>query len=105
MFITLTDLTGNVLISKRAGLLKFKGAKKKTPYVAGLVLKELILELQQSDFEIKTIRIQVNGYIRNSAVNRIIKQLSSLQMQNIIFIEYINKKIHNGLRLKKKRRL
>lgn len=105
IFITLTDLDGNVLISKHAGLLEFKGSKKRTPYVAGLILKNLIEEIQSLNLIIKTFKLQVKGYIRSGAINNIVKQLADLNINNVIYIEYIMKKAHNGLRLKKARRL
>ena len=53
IFITLTDIKGNVLISKHAGLLDFKGSKKKTPFVAGQIIRNLIEEIKQSNLDIK----------------------------------------------------
>ena len=105
IFITLTDVTGNVLISKHAGLLEFKGSKKKTPYVASQVLKNLMLDLEKLNINIQAFVVQVRGYIRSGVVNNVIKQLSSLNLNNIFYLEYITTRTHNGLRKKKKRRL
>jgi len=105
IFITLTDIKGNVLISKHAGLLDFKGSKKKTPFVASQVIKDLMDEIKQSNINIKLYILQVKGYIRNSSINSIVRELEILNINNIFYIEYINVKSHNGLRLKKKRRL
>jgi small subunit ribosomal protein S11 len=105
IFITLTDITGNVLISKHAGLLEFKGSKKKTPYVASQVLKDLMLDLEKLNINIQAFVVQVRGYIRSGVVNNVIKQLSSLNLNNIFYLEYITTRTHNGLRKKKKRRL
>lgn len=105
IFITLTDDKGNVLVSKHAGLLDFKGSKKKTPYVAGLVVKDLMLEVKNLNLLFKTFVLQIQGYIRSGATNNIVKQLKDLKINNIIYIEYVNKRVHNGLRAKKKRRL
>ena len=105
LFITLTDINGNVLIVKHAGLLNFQGSKKKTPYVGGLVVKNLIHSLNNSNFKIRALKIQIIGFLQNSITNNIIKQLQTLSLSNLIYIEYINKYAHNGLRAKKKRRL
>lgn len=105
IFITLTGITGNVLISKHAGLLEFKGSKKKTPYVASQVLKDLMLDLEKLNINIQAFVVQVRGYIRSGVVNNVIKQLSSLNLNNIFYLEYITTRTHNGLRKKKKRRL
>ena len=105
IFITLTDIKGNVLISKHAGLIKFKGSKKRTPYVAGQVVKNLILSLNKLNIKVKLFILQIKGYIKGSNINNIVRQLAALNIRNIFYIEYLNIKNHNGLRLKKKRRL
>lgn len=105
IFITLTDNLGNVLLSKHAGLLDFKGSKKKTPFVASQVIRNLIEEIKNTHINIKLYILQVHGYIRNSSINSIIRELDTLNVTNIFYIEYLNTKSHNGLRLKKKRRL
>lgn len=105
IFITLTDVSGNVLISKHAGSLAFKGSKKKTPYVASQVIRNLMQEIEQLNINIKLYILQVNGYIRSSVINNAIRELSLLNINNIFYIEYKNIKSHSVLRLKKKRRL
>ena len=104
-FVTLTDVYGNVLLSKHAGILDFKGSKKKTPYVASQVLKDLILDLEKLSISIQAFIVQVHGFIRSGAVNSIIRQLSTLHLNNIFYLEYMTIRTHNGLRKKKKRRL
>ena len=105
IFITLTDLNGNVLISKHAGMLEFKGSKKRTPYVAAQVLKKLIKDVSLSNFEINYYIVQVHGFIKNAVINSTICQLASFKLKNIIYLENYIKHTHNGLREKKKRRL
>ena len=80
VFITLTDSLGNVILSKHSGSLKFKGSKKKTPYVAGLVVKELFKELAELDIKIKSYIVQIQSYIRNSMINGVMKQLKILRI-------------------------
>ena len=105
IFITLTDIEGNVLVSKHAGLLEFKGSKKKTPYVASQVLKDLMSDLEKLNINIQAFVIQIHGYIRSGVINSVIRELSSLNLNNIFYLEYITTRTHNGLRKKKKRRL
>ena len=105
IFITLTDVNGNVLLSKHAGLLDYKGSKKKTPFVASQVLNSLIMDIKQANINIKLYILQISGYIRNSSINSIVRELDNLNINNIFYIEYLNLKTHNGLRLKKRRRL
>ena len=63
IFITLTDKNGNVLISKHAGLLEFKGSKKKTPYVASQVLKDLMFDLEKLNINNEAFVVKVREYI------------------------------------------
>jgi small subunit ribosomal protein S11 len=105
IFITLTDSLGNVLLSRHSGLLNFKGSKKKTPYVASQVIRNLMEDIKKSNIRIKLYILQVHGYIRNSSINSVIRELDILKVRNIFYIQYLNMKTHNGLRLKKKRRL
>ena len=105
IFITITDSKGNVLISKHAGLLDFKGSKKKTPFVAAQVLRNLLEEVKTSNIEIKLYILQINGYIRNSSINNVVRELDDLKINNIFYIEYLNKRNHGIMRLKKQRRL
>lgn len=105
IFITITDQSGNVLISQHAGSLNFKGSKKKTPYVAGLVIRDAFTKLSNLDIVIKAYIIQIQGNIRTGAINNIIKQIKSLRIKKVFFIQYVNKQLHGNIRLKKKRRL
>lgn len=105
IFITLTDSTGNVILSKHAGLLNFKGSKKKTPFVASQVIRNLIQDIKQMNIIVKLYILQINGYIRNSSINSVVRELDAMNINNIFYIEYINSKIHGEMRLKKKRRL
>ena len=105
IFITYTDFEGNVLKKKHSGILKFKGSKKKTPYVASGVVKELIKDIKESNLMKDFFILQINNFIRKGVIRSIVSQLQNSNLNNFIYLEYINKKTHNGLRLKKKRRL
>ena len=45
-FVTLTDSDGKVILKSSAGVAKFSGKKKGTPYVAENIVKRLILNLR-----------------------------------------------------------
>lgn len=105
IFITLTDQDGNVLISKHSGSLQFKGSKKKTPYVAGLVLKQVFQEFNDLNIKIKCYILQVQNNTKSSVLRNVVKSISSLRMNNIIYIEHLNSVRHGNIRLKKQRRL
>lgn len=105
IFITLTDYTGNVLMTKNAGMLAFKSSKKRTPYAATQVLKSLLLDIQKSNLNIKSLIVQTKGHIRHKAINSTMYQFKTLDLANVLFVEHLNVKVHNGMRAKKKRRL
>lgn len=105
LFITLTDLKGNVLISKHSGL-RFKSYKRKTPYVAGVVLKDVMTALKKSDLKIKLFIVQIHGHeVRSNITKSILKKIKSYKLRNVLCLQYRVKRIHNGMRLQKKRRV
>lgn len=105
IFITLTDLEGNVLLNKHSGLLGFKGSKKKNPYVAAEVMKNLIVDIEKLNIIIKGFIIQLCSYFKSAIMYNIIKQLEEMAILNIFYIQYIKLKAHNGIRKQKQRRL
>ena len=74
-FVTLTDVYGNVLLSKHAGILDFKGSKKKTPYVGAEVFKSFLIDIEKLNIKTKAYIIQVNGFIRRSVIYNVLSQL------------------------------
>lgn len=105
LFLTLTDFKGNVLASKHSGL-RFKSYKRKTPYVASVVLEDIINRIKSSKWFFKLLIIQIQGHeYRRNVIKSIIKKLASYKYKNILCIQYRLKKMHNGIRLKKKRRI
>ena len=105
IFATLTDSKGNVLISSHSGLLKFKGSKKRTAYIAGLVLKNLVKSIRKKNLKIKGYIVQLYGSLKNWSFKVAAKKLYELNIRNIFYLQYIINHTHNGLRPKKKRRL
>jgi small subunit ribosomal protein S11 len=105
IFVTLTDNNGNVIVSNHSGLLKFKGSKKRTAYIAGLVLKNVIKTIKKKNLQIKGYIVQLYGSLKNWSFKIAIKKLYELKIRNIFFLQYIISHTHNGLRNKKKRRL
>lgn len=105
IFITLTDYNGNVLMTKNSGMLDFKSSKKRTPYAASQVLKSLLADIQKTNLNIKSLIVQTKGHIRHKAINSTMYQFKTLNLPNVLFVEHLNVKVHNGMRAKKKRRL
>jgi len=105
IFITLTDTRGKVLVSSHSGLLKIKGSKKRTAYVAGLVVRNLMKTVKKKNIKVKGYVVQLYGSLKNWSFKNATKKLYQLNIRNIFFLEYIINHTHNGLRNKKKRRL
>jgi small subunit ribosomal protein S11 len=111
IFITLTDLNGNVIISKHAGSLAFKGRKKATPYIASVVFANLIEDiLEDTIVSVEACILQILGSIKYTKIKGMLKKLDKNQFDmidydDIIVLQYINKKAHNGVRRAKQRRI
>ena len=105
IFVTITDNDGKVLFKSTAGLIDFQGSKKRTPYVASQVMKDVMDQYFNSSIQIKLFILEFRGFIQTSLIKTMIKQLNKYKMNNIFYLSYINKRAHNGVRLKKQRRI
>ena len=100
ILVTITDSKGGVIAWSSAGTLGFKGTKKSTPYAANLVAKDCIEKTKK--FNLTNIKIVVKGIGpgRESAI----RGLAGTGI-NIISIMDSTPIAHNGIRLKKPRRV
>ncbi len=105
LFITLTDFNGNVLISKHSGLLNFESNKRTTPYVAGQLFKSLMKSFNKLKIEVKLYIIQIIGAENISLSRNILYKIKELKIKNVLCIQLRYKKVHNGIRLQKKKRI
>lgn len=105
IFITITDFKGNVLVTTHSGILKFRGEKKKTPWVGTQVIQSAINTLKKLNVHIKVFILEFRGFIKKSLNKNIVKKLESMNIHNVMYINRLNIRAHNGLRTKKKRRL
>lgn len=98
--ITITDISGNVVMSSSSGSLGFSGAKKGTPYAATKVAE--FLGEKSKDVGIQKFNILVKGVGagREAAVRSFVAQGFDLG-----FIRDITPVPHNGPRSKKPRRV
>lgn len=98
--ITITDISGNVVMSSSSGSLGFSGAKKGTPYAATKVAE--FLGEKSKDIGIQKFNILVKGVGagREAAVRSFVAQGF-----DIGFIRDITPVPHNGPRSKKPRRV
>lgn len=111
MFVTLTDMSGNVIISNHAGLLNFKGKKKATPYVANVVFVSVIENIMKNEIvTMDACIMQVLGKTKKSKVKAMLRRLKpteidTIEYDDIIFSQRIRNRAHNGVRLAKQRRI
>lgn len=98
--VTLTDTVGNVLASKSAGKLGFKGSKKSTPFAASKVAETLGAVAEKMGIKKFQIVVKGIGSGRESALRSIANQ--GFEISSIKDVTPIP---HNGCRPKKPRRL
>jgi small subunit ribosomal protein S11 len=99
-FITIADGNGDVLCWDSAGTVKFKGARKSTPFAAQKTAEsvaEKALKLGMKEIE---IRVKGPGSGRESAIRGL--QAAGLQVRAI---EDVTPLPHNGCRPRKRRRV
>lgn len=98
--VTLTDTVGNVLVSKSAGKLGFKGSKKSTPFAASKVAETLGAVAEKMGIKKFQIVVKGIGSGRESALRSIANQGFEISS-----IKDVTPVPHNGCRPKKPRRL
>lgn len=97
---TLTDTMGNVLSSKSAGKLGFKGSKKSTPFAASKIAETLGQVAEKMGIRKVQMVVKGIGSGRESALRSI-----AGQGFEIISIKDVTPIPHNGCKPKKPRRL
>jgi small subunit ribosomal protein S11 len=97
---TLTNKKGDVLASKSAGALGFKGTKKSTSFAAGRVAEAIANICKKFNIEKIEILVKGIGAGRESAVRTLITK-----GLNVVSIKDITPIPHNGCRPKKVRRV
>ncbi len=98
--VTLTDARGQVLASKSAGAVGFKGAKKATSFAASRVAESIVNICKKLVVEKVEVFIKGVGAGRESAVRTLVNQ-----GLNVISIKDVTPIPHNGVRPKKIRRV
>ncbi len=98
--VTLTDQEGNVLSWSSAGHIGFKGAKKATPYAAGLVVRDAIEKV--AEYGLKEVHVFVTGVGagREGAVRAL-----NINGLNVLSIKDTTPVPHNGCRPRRPRRV
>ena len=98
--VSVTDLSGNVLIWASAGKAGFKGSKKSTPYAGQRTMEDVLFRLKDRGLVEVDVLIKGIGSGRESAVRAL--QGSGL---NILSIKDQTPIPHGGVRPKKPRRV
>lgn len=98
--ITITDPTGDVLVSGSCGAAGFKGARKSTPFAASTVMENV--GKKAKDMGVNDVEVYVKGPgAGRDAALRILKSLGFV----ITLIADVTPIAHNGPRAKKERRV
>jgi len=98
--ITLTNNKGQVLASKSAGSVGFKGTKKSTSFAASRVAGAIVTICKKLAIEKIEVFIKGIGAGRESAVRTLVNQ-----GLNVVSIKDVTPIPHNGVRPKKVRRV
>ena len=98
--ISVTDITGNVLLWSSAGKIGFKGSKKSTPYAGQRTMEDILARMKERGLVEVDVFIKGIGSGRESAVRAL--QGSGL---NVLTIRDQTPIPHGGVRPKKPRRV
>ncbi len=98
--VTLTDSRGNVLSSKSAGAVGFKGTKKSTSFAASRVAEAIVNVCKKLAMEKIEVYIKGVGAGRESALRTLVGQ-----GLNVVSIKDVTPIPHNGVKPKKVRRI
>ena len=98
--VTITDYSGNVFAWSNAGGNGFKGAKKATPYAAGVIVKSAVEK--SKIYGLKSVQVFVKGIGpgRDSAIRAL-----NANGLNVVLIKDMTPIPHNGCRKRKPRRV
>ncbi len=98
--VSVTDLTGNVMIWSSAGRVGFKGSKKSTPYAGQKTMEDALSKVKDRGLTEVDVFIKGIGSGRESAVRAL--QGSGM---NVLSIKDQTPTAHGGVRPKKPRRV
>jgi small subunit ribosomal protein S11 len=98
--ITITDMSGGVLVWGSSGKAGFKGSKKSTPFAATVAAEQTAREAVNLGVRRVHVRVQGPGSGRESAIQAL--SAAGLQIKSIRDVTPIP---HNGCRPPKKRRV
>lgn len=98
--VSLTDQNGDVLGWASAGGAGFKGAKKATPYAAGMVVKKVLEAIKDASLKEVTVFVKGIGGGREAAI----RAFNTNGVQ-VLGVKDMTPMPHNGCRPRKRRRV
>jgi len=98
--VSVTDQRGNVIVWSSSGKCGFKGAKKSTPYAAGVIVRSIADAVKNAGIREVDVTIRGVGPGREASVRAFIQ--SGIQ---VVSIKDITAVAHNGPRRPKPRRI
>ncbi|MCY2928131.1 MAG: 30S ribosomal protein S11 [Planctomycetota bacterium] len=98
--VCISDMNGEVLCTKSAGTVGFKGSRKSTPFAATRAAQDAARDVRKMGMAEVEVRVKGPGSGRESAITAL--QASGLK---IISIEDVTPIPHNGCRPRKRRRV
>ena len=99
-FVTITDLSGNVIAWSSSGLQGFKGSRKSTPFAAQMAAEDVVRKAKEQGMRKVQVYIKGPGAGRESALRSL--QIAGL---TITLIRDVTPVPHNGCRPPKRRRV
>ena len=97
--VTITDLAGNTVAWSSAGVLRFKGSRKSTPFAAQLVAEDAASKAMEHGVKQVGVFVKGPGTGRESALRALANKL------RITLIKDVTPIAHNGCRPPKRRRV
>ncbi len=98
--VTVTDLSGNAVVSSSAGQSGFKGSRKSTPFAARMAAEKVMKDAQALGLQEVEIYVKGPGPGRESAIRAV-----QAQGLKVVAITDVTPVPHNGCRPPKKRRV
>ncbi len=98
--VTITTESGDVLLTKSAGALGFKGSRKGTPYAAGQIASNLARDMEP--FGVKTMEVNMQG--PGSGRESVVRSFQAAGI-TVTMLRDVTPLPHNGTRPPKKRRV
>ena len=98
--ITITDLSGNVIVWSSAGVRGFKGSRKSTPFAAQLAAEDAVRKAKEHG--VRSVKVYVKG--PGSGREAALRSLQAAGL-DISLIRDVTPIPHNGCRPPKRRRV